>query len=77
MRPVNYELPHRQLVSLILLSGHCEQYIRLAVEKIRDLFNQRYDKGMEKIRYQSDSRYDCKKAPLNSGNESNAWWTDR
>ena len=22
-------------------------------------------------------RYDCKEAPLNSGNESNAWWTDR
>jgi len=41
--------PYRQLVSLILLSGHCEQYIR----------------------------YDCKEAPLNSGNESNAWWTDR
>jgi hypothetical protein len=30
VRPVNYDLPRRQLVSLILLSGHCEQYVRSA-----------------------------------------------
>ena len=49
VRAVNYAIPMKQVEAIILMSSHCEQYVR----------------------------YDCKKAPLNSGNESNAWWMDR
>ena len=49
VRAVNYAIPMKQLEAIILMSSHCEQYIR----------------------------YDCKMAPLNSDNESNAWWMDR